>query len=71
MKILNPGMIQVRAVEDVEADQIIYQFAITFQTLVTVDLNLVDCDPAKAAAIAKDTGVRLLENEIRRHISAE
>src|SRR5690242_2498262 len=48
VKITNPGMVQVRSYEDVETDQIMYQFSITFQTIVAVELNAVECDGNKA-----------------------
>ena len=71
MKISNPGMIQVRAAEDYEMDRILYNFTITFQTTIAVNLQEVECDPNRARAIAVETGVKLLENEIGRHVRAE
>ena len=71
MKIINPGMIQVRAYTDHETDQLMYHMSIVFQTTIAADLEAVECDPARARAIALETGIKLLEMEIARHVHAE
>ena len=71
MKITNPGMVQVRSYEDVETDQIMYQFSITFQTTTAVDLNAVECNGNRARAVAVAAGIELLEKEIERNVREE
>ena len=71
MKINDPRIVKIRSIEDVKTNHISYEFSVTFVVTVAVDLNLVDCDPNKALMLAKETGVKLLENEIAKHVSAE
>ena len=69
MRILNPGIIQVRQYEDQKSDQIMLNLSVTFQTTVIVDLNSFECDANKARAVAMETAVKLLENEIGKHVA--
>ena len=71
VKITDPGMVQVRSYEDVETDQIMYQFSITFQTTIAIDLNAVECNGNKARDVAMSAGIELLEKEIARNVSED
>ena len=71
MKILNPGIIQVRTYEDLETEQEMYQFTITLQATVAIDRAALLCDAHLARVQAMETGTKMLEDELEKFVYAE